>query len=181
MKNLVRLSDEKVATLVRIGDAECFAELMSRYQEKLLRYAGNLLKDQEKAQDVVQESFIKAYINLNGFNVNKKFSSWIYRIVHNEAMNLIIKNKKQVPLNEDIEFDSGINIEEELIRKEMIQHTHSCLEKMPSMYAEPLALFYLEDKKYEEISYILRLPVGTVGTRINRAKKYMKSICQKIK
>jgi len=138
------------------------------------------LGDEHKAQDVVQESFIKAYINLNGFNVNKKFSSWIYRIVHNEAMNLMIKNKNQVPLEEDIDFDSGVDIEEDLIKKEMIEHTLSCLKKLPSMYAEPLALFYLEEKKYEEISYILRVSTGTVGTRINRAKKLMKRICQKI-
>lgn len=181
MRNLINFSDEKVAELVRKENREYFAELMDRYQKKLLRYAGNLLGDEQKAQDVVQESFIKAFVNLNGFNVNKKFSSWMYRIVHNEAINLVVKNKKQVPLNEDMEFDSGVDIEDDLIKKELMEHTHSCLERLPSMYAEPLVLFYLEDKKYEEISYILRVPTGTVGTRITRAKKIMKSICQKIK
>ncbi len=181
MRNLINFSDEKVAELVRKENREYFAELMNRYQKKLLRYAGNLLGDEQKAQDVVQESFIKAFVNLNGFNVNKKFSSWMYRIVHNEAINLVVKNKKQVPLNEDMEFDSGVDIEDDLIKKELMEHTHSCLERLPSMYAEPLVLFYLEDKKYEEISYILRVPTGTVGTRITRAKKIMKSICQKIK
>lgn len=181
MKDLSKLSDEKVVILVQKENAEYFAELMNRYQKKLLRYAEYLLGDEYKAQDIVQDSFIKAYTNLNGFNVNKKFSSWIYRIVHNEAMNLMTKYKNQVRLSEDIDFDSGINIEEEFIKKEITEHTHSCLEKLPSMYSEPLVLFYLEEKKYEEISYILRLPIGTVGTRINRAKKYMKSICQKTK
>jgi len=180
MKNLSNLSDEKVVDLIRRENPDYFAELMDRYQRKLLRYADNLLSDEHKAQDVVQDSFIKAYINLNGFNVNKKFSSWIYRIVHNEAINLINKYKKQVRLSEDIDFDSGINIEDEFIKKEINEHTHSCLEKLPSMYAEPLVLYYLEDKKYEEISYILKLPIGTVGIRINRAKKLLKNICQKI-
>jgi len=181
MKNLVNLLDEEVVNLVREENVEYFAELISRYQDKLLRYSGNILNDDQKAQDAVQESFIKAFINLNSFNVNKKFSSWIYRIVHNETMNLISKYKKQIALDENVDIENGINIEEEMIKKEMIEHTCSCLRQLPNIYAEPLALYYLEDKKYEEISFILRLPIGTIGTRINRAKILMKKICQKIK
>jgi len=180
MKSLASLSDEKVVEKVRRENKDYFAEIMARYQTKLLRYAGNLLRDDNKAQDVVQEAFIKAYINLNGFNVNKKFSSWIYRIVHNEAMNMAIKDSKQIPLNEEFELDSGVDIEEDLIRKEVLEHTRSCLGELPSIYAEPLVLFYLEEKSYGEISDILRLPMGTVATHINRAKKIMKRICQKI-
>ena len=180
MKSLASLSDEKVVEKVRRENKDYFAEIMARYQTKLLRYAGNLLRDDYKAQDVVQEAFIKAYINLNGFNVNKKFSSWIYRIVHNEAMNMAIKDSKQIPLNEEFELDSGVDIEEDLIRKEVVEHTRSCLGELPSIYAEPLVLFYLEEKSYGEISDILRLPMGTVATHINRAKKIMKRICQKI-
>jgi len=181
MNTLSKLTDEEVVDLVRKENKEYFAEIMKRYQTKLLRYAGNLLGDEHKAQDAVQNSFIKAYVNLNGFNVNKIFSSWIYRIVHNEAMNTIIKNKRQVSIDEGIEFDSGVNMEEELIKKEMLVNTYSCLSKLPGIYAEPLELYYLEEKSYEEIGDILRLPIGTVGTRINRARKLMKRICQKIK
>lgn len=181
MDTLVKLTDEKVVELVRKDNKEYFAELIDRYQAKLLRYAGSILGEKDKAADVVQSAFIKAYVNLNGFNLNKKFSSWIYRIVHNEAMNLIIKDKKLIPMLEEVEFDSGIDIEDDFIKKEITTHTHNCLSKLPRMYAEPLELYYLEDKNYEEISDILRLPTGTVGTRINRAKKLMKILCQKIK
>jgi len=181
MDTLIILTDEKVVELVRKENKEYFSQLIERYQAKLLRYAGNILGDEDKAADVVQDAFIKAYVNLNGFNLNKKFSSWIYRIVHNEAMNLIIKDRKLVPILEDVEFDSGVDIEEDFIKKEISDHTHSCLSKLPGIYAEPLELFYLEEKSYEEIGDILRLPMGTVGTRINRAKKLMKRICQKIK
>ena len=181
MKSLSNLSDEKVVEMVRKQSKEYFAEIMNRYQAKLLRYAGNLLRDEHKADDVVQNAFIKAFINLNGFNVNKKFSSWIYRIVHNEAMNMAIKDSKQIPLNEELELDSGVDIEEDLIRKEVVEHARFCLGQLPNIYAEPLVLFYLEEKSYGEISDILRLPMGTVATRINRAKKIMKRICLKIK
>ncbi len=181
MKNITNISDEKVVELVRKQNKEYFAEIMERYQAKLLRYAGSLLRDDQQANDAVQGAFIKAYINLNSFNVKKKFSSWIYRIVHNEAMNLISKANKLLPMIEGKEFDSGIDVEEELITKETIDRALFCLNKLPSLYAEPLELYYLEEKSYEEIGDILRVPVGTVGTRINRAKKLMKRICQKIK
>lgn len=179
MKDISKLTDEEIVELVCKKDKELYAVVIKRYQGKLLRYAGNLVGDDNNAADIVQESFIKAYINLNGFDVKKKFSSWIYRIVHNEAINLINKQKKQVSLYEDKGFDSGINIEDDFVKKELRTLTHDCLNQIPVIYKEPLSLYYIEEKSYEEISDILRIPVGTVGTRINRAKVLMQKICQK--
>jgi len=179
MVDISTLSDSDVVAIVRTKDKELYAEIIKRYQKKLLRYASYIMKDEHRGADVVQEGFIKAYINLNGFDTKKKFSSWIYRIVHNEAMNMLSKNKKQVPMNYEVEQDSGIDLEDDFIRTEIINWTHHCLEQMPIIYREPLSLFYLEEKSYEEISDILRIPVGTVGTRVNRAKGIMKKLCQK--
>ena len=180
MKDILKLSDEKIVELVRKKDKELYIHIIKRYQDKLMRYASYLTGEEHNAADIVQESFIKAYVNLNGFNTKKKFASWIYRIVHNEAINLINKQKKQVSLYDDYDFDSGIDIEDEFIKKELRNRTHNCLNQMPVIYREPLSLYYLEEKSYEEISDILRIPVGTVGTRINRAKNLMKKICQQI-
>jgi len=179
MLDISKLSDEDVAGIVRSKDKEIYAEIIRRYQTKLMRYASNIMGDEHKGADVVQEAFIKAYSNLNGFDTKKKFGSWIYRIVHNEAMNMLGKDKKQVPMDDAFEFDSGINIEDEFIKNELVSHTHHCLEQMSIIYREPLSLMYLEEKSYEEISDILRIPVGTVGTRINRARTIMKKLCQK--
>ena len=180
MKDILKLSDEKIVELVRKKDKELYIHIIKRYQDKLMRYASYLTGEEHNAADIVQESFIKAYVNLNGFNTKKKFASWIYRIVHNEAINLINKQKKQVSLYDDYDFDSGIDIEDEFIKKELRNRTHNCLNQMPVIYREPLSLYYMEEKSYEEISDILRIPVGTVGTRINRAKVLMKKICQQI-
>ena len=174
-----RLSDEEVIGIIRTKDKEVYAEIIKRYQTKLMRYATYLMGDEHMGADIVQEGFIKAYINLHGFNTNKKFSSWIYRIVHNEAMNVFNKHKKQRPMYDQVEFDSGVNIEDEFIKNELVTNTHRCLEQMPVIYREPLSLFYLEQKSYEEIGDILRIPIGTVGTRVNRAKGMMKKLCQK--
>lgn len=179
MKDISKLSDEKLVSLVKKKDKELFSEVIKRYEKKLLRYADYLLSDEHDAADVVQNTFIKTYINLNGFNENKKFSSWIYRIAHNEAMNLVNKKRKQVKIGSDFEIDSGIDLEDEIILKELNSQTRNCLKQMPVLYSEPLVLYYLEEKSYEEISDVLRIPIGTVGTRINRAKAIMKKICKR--
>jgi RNA polymerase sigma-70 factor, ECF subfamily len=179
MFDVTKLSDEDVVELVRSKDKEVYAVIIKRYQGKLFRYASLILNDEHHGADVVQEGFIKAYINLNAFDTKKKFSSWIYRIVHNEAVNQLAKNKRQIPLDPEIEFASGVNIEASYIKQELIKNTHHCLENMPLIYKEPLSLMFLEEKSYEEISDILHLPLGTVGTRINRAKGIMKKLCQK--
>lgn len=178
MDDIETKKDEEIVELVKRNNKELYVHLIKRYQSKLMRYAEYLIGNHDKASDAVQESFIKAYINLNGFDSKKKFSSWIYRIVHNESMNLIDKHKKTVIINPDIDFDSGLNIEDMYIKGELVTHAQGCLEKMALIYREPLSLFYLEDKAYEEISDILRLPMGTVATRISRAKIILKKICQ---
>lgn len=176
MTDLKELSDEIVVGLVK-KDKEIFAELISRYQDKLLRYANYLVNDEALASDIVQDSFIKSFINLNSFDIHKKFSSWIYRIVHNEALNSIRKNKLTLPIDEFFDIKDNRDLEEDLIKKEIIDQTHQCLSKIPLKYKEPLSLYYLEEKSYQEVSDILRLPINTVATRISRAKSIMKKIC----
>lgn len=181
MEELEKMSDEQVVELVRNEDKEIYEEIINRYQEKLMRYAVKLTGDEQIGADVVQDAFIDAYINLQGFDVKKKFSSWIYRIVHNKAMNVLNKNKKKVSLVDGMELDSGVDVEDEMIKKSLREKTYDCLGELPVKYREVLVLFFLEDKAYEEISDILRVPVSTVGTRIRRGKLLMKQVCRKIK
>lgn len=179
MSERSHLSDEALVVVVRSGESEAYAELIARYQGKLLRYATYLVHDEEQSADIVQESFIKAYINLHSFNAKLKFSSWIYRIVHNEAMSVIQKGRRFFAMGEQIDFDSGVDIEAEFDREAIRRLATGCVLELPLLYKEPIALFYLDEKSYEEISDILRIPIGTVGTRINRGKSLLKKICQK--
>lgn len=176
-----RQTDEQIALYTRTENQEAYQEIINRYQEKLLRYVGSLTKDKMAGADIVQSTFIKAFVNLNNFDTKKKFSAWIYRIAHNETMGFFSKHKKEIPMLESIDFKSKDDIEETLSIKETKQKVNQCLAQMPPKYSEPLFLFFIEEKSYEEISDIMRLPVGTVGTRINRAKILMKKICQKQK
>ena len=174
------LTDEEIIEKVRTSNQDLYAVIIDRYQKKLIRFAYNLIKNEERAADIVQESFIKAFINLNSFNIKKKFSSWIYRIVHNQAINLAKKYQKETPLLENWDFKSNDDIEKDFEKKETKEKVEKCLKEIPLLYSEPLSLHYIDEKSYEEISDILRIPMGTVATRINRAKKLMKNICQKI-
>jgi len=178
-QDLKGLSDEQLAEMVRNQDQELYSEIVARYQEKLLRYANYLLQERNKAQDVVQEAFIKAFVNLYGFNTKKKFSSWIYRITHNEAINYIKKHQKEIPLDTNhwlANKKDNSNLEEDFHQKELQQAILASIKELPIIYREPLTLYYLEKKSYNEISDILRLPLGTLSTRINRAKKYLRKI-----
>lgn len=179
MEDIPQLTDEEVVHKVWSEDQELYAIIVNRYQHKLMRYAVNLIHDDQKARDIVQESLIKAFVNLRGFDPKKKFSSWMYRIVHNVAMDMVKKYHREVPFPEDFDIQSDENIEEDFDQKEVVAQVNRCLEKIPLKYSEPLILYYVEDKSYKEISDILRIPMGTVATNVNRAKKMMKYICQK--
>ncbi len=180
MSETSRLTDEEIVEKVRSNDRDLYAVIIERYTDKLLRYATNLVHDQDKATHIVQDAFIKGYINLKGFDSRKKFSSWIYRIVHNEAMNTVKKFKKEVPIPDGFDFESEEDIVKSFEQKETTTRVKKCLSFLPLIYSEPLVLYYFEDKSYQEISDILRLPMGTVATRMNRAKKLMKSVCKNI-
>ena len=91
------LSDEDLVKKITSGKSDLFRELVERYEARLLRYAASIAGgDQTAAQDIVQEAFIKTYVKLNSFNTKRKFSSWMYRIVHNEAINYCKKHKKEL-------------------------------------------------------------------------------------
>jgi RNA polymerase sigma-70 factor (ECF subfamily) len=182
MEDVANLTDEELVQLVCTKDQELYREVVRRYQDKLMRYATYLIQDEGRATDVVQEAFIKSFVNLQGFNPKKKFSSWIYRIVHNEAINNLKKHKKEMPLEDAVSAEKiaigSLDEEEGFDKRQLKKIVVSCLDRLPLIYSSPLALFYLEGKPYEEISDVLRIPIGTVGTRISRGKRLLATICR---
>ncbi len=173
-------TDEALVARVVGGDTDSYSLLMSRYEAKLLRYVTYLVHDQMTAHDVVQDTFIKAYQNLQSFNNKYKFSSWVYRIAHNEAMNTIKKSKHISPdsFDEMHDFAYDPNVAD-LIDKGMLkEHVHICVSKLEPKYREVVQLVYYEHMKYEEVSDVLHVPTSTVGVWLARAKKRLKQICE---
>ena len=174
-------TDEAIAAAVRT-DKEQFGILMDRYEAKLRRYIARLgVRDLDDQLDVLQEVFIKTYRNINGFDTSLKFSSWIYRIAHNEAISWFRKKNVRPEGHligdseevlgflsssldgPDVQFDEKVNA----------KVVNRALWSLDQKYAEVLVLRYFEHKEYEEISDILKIPVGSVGTLIHRGKKQL--------
>ena len=171
-----QLSDNEIVRN-SIDNIDYFSCLYDRYEPSLLRYIKRItLLDDDQAKDILQEAFIKIWVNLKDFNPNMKLSSWIYRIVHNETVSAWRKNKsygkdKNMKLKDNLFADFPIDSEtiEDKERKDTL--THEVLELLPLKYKSILVLKFLENMSYEEISDVLRMPEGTVAIRINRAKK----------
>ncbi len=172
MENSEGKTDEELVSLVQKKRTDAFELLVNRYEGKLLRYGRRFLFNYDNIEDAVQNVFIKAYINIQSFDVTKKFSPWIYRIAHNHFINIIKKSKKEPFLFFDADvifsFAGKDNILKEVERKEEKQEIEKNLNKLKIKYREPIILYYFEDKNYQEISDILKIPISTVGIRLKR-------------
>lgn len=186
MENHLEKSDEELA-LGLLEDQSCLLALMRRYENRLLAYIFRLSNfSREEAEDILQDVFIKMYKNINSFDDSLKFSSWIYRITHNEVIDNFRKNKRRPQASDDI-FDEDIinrivedfDIEKELDRGKLKEALFSFLDKIDNKYREVLILKFVEEKDYREISDILKKPMGSVATLINRAKKRLKAEIEK--
>lgn len=170
-----QLSDREIVKK-SLADIDYFACLYDKYESRLLRYVKRIaLVNEEQAHDILQESFIKIWRNLNDFDQSLKLSSWIYRIVHNETVSYWRKQKsfgkdQEVKLDtnhfENISVDFEPNEEKE--QKDIL--THEVLELLPLKYKTVLVLKFMEEMSYHEISDVLKIPEGTVASWINRAK-----------
>lgn len=181
MENLSDKTDEQLVSL-SLKDKEAFWVLVRRYEEKLKRYIKRIsLFREDLLEDLLQEIFIKIYINLNAFNQEMKFSSWAYRIAHNETISYFRKNKKHEDLvsipDEDLEdIASEFFVEDQYKEQEILLKLNDSIHELKDKYREVIVLKFVEDKSYEEISDILKMPINTVGTQINRAKQKLKDI-----
>jgi RNA polymerase sigma-70 factor (ECF subfamily) len=182
-------SDEEVVRMT-LRDPNQYGLLMERYEGKLKRYIARLgVRNPDDQLDVLQEIFIKAYRNLNGFDTSLSFSSWMYRIAHNEAISFY--RKKNVRPEGHLVGD-GEEVLEFLSGKEQgadvtFDHTinahevNQALERIDEKYREPIILRFFEHKEYDEISDILEIPIGSVGTLLHRGKKQLADVLNKDK
>ncbi len=171
------LTDEELIEEIRAKDKELYSEIIRRYETKLAHYLRKFFRDSDQLADVLQEVFIKAYRNLYGFDIKKRFSPWIYRIAHNEALNHIKKNRRESVSLDESEWeiiDEDIDLKKEVDATLLKEKMEVALLRIKEKYREPIILYYFEQKTYEEISDILRLPRNTVGTLIMRGKKMLK-------
>lgn len=177
--NFQEKTDEELVVLT-LKNQKAFLYLMNRYEGKLLNYILRISNvNKEEAEELLQEVFIKVYKNLNDFDSSLKFSSWIYRIAHNQVISNFRKLNSRIRVvnldNEILEnLASDLDIERELERIYLKENVGEILNKIDEKYKEVLILRFLEEKDYKEISDILKKPMGTVAILLNRAKKEFK-------
>jgi len=172
-----RLSDSELVKLTLVNQ-DNFVYLVDRYKGKLSSYVKRLTNaNNEDAEDILQEVFIKVYLNLNDFNKDLKFSSWIYRITHNQVISGHRKIKARpegyaVDLDDQLakSLASEIDIKGQIDVKILQTTINQVLDKLDAKYRDVLVLKFLEEKSYQEISDILKKPLGTVASLMNKAK-----------
>jgi len=181
-------SDKQLVKLA-LKNTDYYECIISRYEAKLMHYIRRITNvDKETAEDILQEVFLKIYKNLHEYDETFKFSSWIYRITHNEAISFFRKQKARPELidsenNDDMDIlgaiPADINLRDDYVKKELVHKVREIVAVLPDKYRTALILRFMEDKSYEEIADILQKPAGTVATLINRAKSEFKKLAVK--
>jgi len=157
------------------GDDSAFEVLYLRHSKRIFALAYRMCENTATAQDVVQETMLKAWANLKRFRFQSEFGTWLYRIAMNTAKDKL-RRAKRAPLSSDELRESGYepaqdSFEESSIHREDLRHA---LHRLSPAHRQILLLRDAEDFSYEEIAQILSLPVGTVRSRINRAREQLR-------
>ncbi len=188
-EQLRSLEDGAVVSAFLTGEQRAFEELVDRYQTRLLNFIYRTTGDRERAEDLVQEVFIRVYRHLHRFDRSKKFSTWIYTIASNLAKNEL-RNRSRNPLvlfqtikrnwqDEDrpLQFEDPASRPDDLFRKRYLRElVEGSVQKLPPHHRQVFVLRELEGKSYEEIAEITACNLGTVKSRLNRARNAFASI-----
>jgi len=175
-------TDQDLVERVQRGDKKAFDLLVLKYQHKIMKLISRYIRDDAEVQDVAQEAFIKAYRALPRFRGDSAFYTWLYRIAINTAKNFLVSQGRRPPAS-DIDADEAeqyinapalkdINTPERLLLKDEIEETvYKAIEQLPEDLRTAITLREMEGLSYEEIAHAMDCPVGTVRSRIFRARE----------
>lgn len=181
----MNVAEIQLVQMSRTGDRAAFKELVDLYKDKLHRLAYRMLHNRHDSEDVVQETFMRVYMNLNHYDENQKFSTWIFRIGKNLCIDLLRKKKV------DHSLDAGMGDEQDrafyeklpsddaspesrLLLNEMQEQMRRIIEKLSDKYKAIVTLYYLHELSLQEISDTLGMPVTTVKSRLHRGREQIR-------
>ncbi|MFW5431541.1 MAG: RNA polymerase sigma factor RpoE [Methylophilaceae bacterium] len=181
--NANRELDQVLVERAQAGDKKAFGLLVEKYHRKLGRLLSRMIRDQAEVEDVVQESFIKAYRALHNFRGDSAFYTWLYRIGVNTAKNYLVSLGRKPQVLQDVEIEDVENFEggsemrsmetpeTAMATKQIAQTVNDAVEGLPEDLRTAITLRELEGMSYEEIADIMQCPIGTVRSRIFRARE----------
>lgn len=167
------------------GDQNAYADIVNLYQHKLYQVCFRMLGNKQEAEDIAQEAFIRAYINLHSYDQNRKFSTWLYRIGTNLCIDRIRKKKPDFYLDAEVAGTEGLDMysqiasneklpEEAVEQMELQDRIQYEISRLSDKYRSVIVLKYIEELSLQEISEILDMPLGTVKTRIHRGREALR-------
>jgi RNA polymerase sigma-70 factor, ECF subfamily len=167
------------------GDQDAYGEIVELYKDKVYQISYRMLGNRHEAEDIAQEAFIRAFINIHSFNIDLKFSTWLFRIATNLCIDRIRKKKPDYYLDAEVAGTDGLNMysqipsktdmpEKEVESLELEETIQREILKLPEKYRTVIVLKYIEELSLIEISKILNLPIGTVKTRIHRGREALR-------
>lgn len=176
---------KRLISEIKQGDDQAFSELVDLYKDKVYQVAYRMVGHPQEAQDVAQEAFLRVYTNLDKYDVNRKFSTWVFRIATNVAIDRLRKRKPDVHLQDNVKGTEAITYESQLaatdelpedqvVQLELQDWIQSEINHLPPKYRTAIILKYLEDLSLKEISEVMDLPVATVKTRIHRGREALR-------
>lgn len=175
-------SDAKLVEMVQRGDQAAFNVLVLRYQHRVLKLVTRYLRDPVEAEDIAQEAFIKAYRALPSFRGESAFYTWLYRIAANTAKNVLVSSRRRLvdydlDMQDPEDYAAQVLLKDSdtpegmLLTEEIRQTVTEAMQQLPDDLREAITLRELEGLSYEEIAEVMECPVGTVRSRIFRARE----------
>lgn len=173
---------ENIIARARRGDADAFEQLVIAYRDQVFRLALRMCGNEADADEVAQEAFLSAWKALPNFRGDSRFSTWLYQLTSHAAIDLMRREKRQITAEDITEVsapDPGPSPQQQAERSETRQAVRDAMGQLSPEYRQIVVLRFLQELSYEEIGAVLKLPPGTVKSRLNRAKSQLKDILSK--
>ncbi|EIT87359.1 RNA polymerase sigma factor SigW [Fictibacillus macauensis ZFHKF-1] len=182
---------KKLVKAAKKGDQHAFEGLVELYKDRIYRLAFRMIGDRHEAEDLAQEAFVKAYMNLDKYDDTYAFSTWLYRIATNLCIDRLRKKKPDYSMDAPLSTSDGGTLYQQIPHSEEALETvvekreeratlQEEISKLPEKYRTAIILKYIEDLSLEEMSAIMELPVPTVKTRIHRGRELLKKVYKKV-
>jgi RNA polymerase sigma-70 factor, ECF subfamily len=180
-----QLDDRTLVERILGGDRDLFTALVSRYERRVVNYVYRITHRYEEAHDLTQEIFVKVYLALDRYDPKYQFSTWLFRIAQNSAIDALRKKSiaevplarptEEEPAGKEREFaDGGVSPYRALKNKQLSAAIDTAVEKLPTDYRELIQLRHFAELSYEEIATMKKLPLGTVKNKLFRARNLLK-------
>lgn len=166
------MDEQQVISLVKDGEAKAYRHLVERYQTGLIIHIENLVKDRMVAEDIAQETFVKAYYSIKKYDESKSaFSTWLYRIAINKLKDHLRNAKIHIDL---ASIEEMVGDEEAMSEAKKNEIREKVKNLQPPEYSKVIQAYFWEGKRYEDIAQSMSVPIGTVSTWMNRAKQALR-------